>query len=135
MTISNTEGDTISTVSKLIATVVQYGLTLNLYQVSLRAEPYEIQFSQGKVEKRNTQETAVSTTSQFKEALVKALQVSVMVGHKTLFLYDTEKPDNPIELAFQQRYGDIMTYKWYKSALHNPKFPVIFNVGMVMDIS
>lgn len=35
-----------------------------------------------------------------------------MVGHKTLFLYDMENPDNPIELAFQQRYGDIVTYKW-----------------------
>lgn len=39
-------------------------------------------------------------------------QVSVTVGHKTLFLYDMENPDNPIELAFQQRYGDIVTYKW-----------------------
>lgn len=37
-----------------------------------------------------------------------------MIGHKTLYLYDMENPEKPIELAFQQRYGEIMTYKWYR---------------------
>ena len=40
------------------------------------------------------------------------LQVSVVIGHKTLFLYNMDNADNPIELAFQSRYGDIMSYKW-----------------------
>lgn len=38
--------------------------------------------------------------------------MSVVIGHKTLFLYDMDNADNPIELAFQPRYGDIVTYKW-----------------------
>jgi len=41
------------------------------------------------------------------------VQVSVLVGRKTLFLYNLLDPDNPVELAFQQRYGSVVTYKWY----------------------
>jgi len=41
------------------------------------------------------------------------LQVSVLVGRKTLFLFNLHDPDNPVELAFQQRYGSVVTYKWY----------------------
>lgn len=40
------------------------------------------------------------------------LQVSVVVGHKTLYLYDMDNADNPVELAFQNRYGSIVTYRW-----------------------
>ncbi|GCB62944.1 hypothetical protein scyTo_0007313 [Scyliorhinus torazame] len=40
-------------------------------------------------------------------------QVSAIVGKKTLFLFNLSDPDNPIELAFQQRYGSIISYRWY----------------------
>ena len=30
--------------------------------------------------------------------------VSVIVGKKTLYLYNLNEPDNPIELAFQPRF-------------------------------
>jgi hypothetical protein len=56
-----------------------------------------------------TQETVV-----FMRYLV---QVSVLVGRKTLFLYNLHDPDNPVELAFQQRYGSVVTYKWYVCTL------------------
>ena len=36
----------------------------------------------------------------------------MVVGHKTLYLYDMDNVDNPIELAFQNRYGNIVTYNW-----------------------
>jgi WD repeat-containing protein 19 len=39
--------------------------------------------------------------------------VSVNVGKQTLFLFNINDPDNPIELAFQQRYGMIVSYKWF----------------------
>jgi WD repeat-containing protein 19 len=52
-----------------------------------------------------TQETVVSVPY--------LVQVSVLVGRKTLFLYNLHDPDNPVELAFQQRYGSVVTYKWY----------------------
>ena len=35
------------------------------------------------------------------------------MGKKTLFLYNLNDPDNPIELAFQPRYGHIISYRWY----------------------
>ncbi|XP_028657806.1 WD repeat-containing protein 19 [Erpetoichthys calabaricus] len=67
-------------------------------QATVRAEPSEIQFSLMKTDERAT--SGEST-------------VSVVVGKKTLFLLNLNDPDNPIELAFQQRYGNIMSYKWY----------------------
>ena len=39
-------------------------------------------------------------------------QVSASVGKKTLFLFNLNDPDNPIELAFQPRYGSIVSYRW-----------------------
>ena len=39
--------------------------------------------------------------------------VSLVVGGKTLYLFNLYDPDNPIELAFQSRYGNIVAYKWF----------------------
>lgn len=35
------------------------------------------------------------------------------MGKRTLYLYNLLDPENPIELAFQQHYGSIVTYKWF----------------------
>jgi len=40
------------------------------------------------------------------------VQVSLVKDRKTLVLYLLHDPDNPVELAFQQRYGHIATYQW-----------------------
>ena len=39
--------------------------------------------------------------------------VSFVVGRKTLFLFNLDDPENPIELAFQGRYGNIVGYHWF----------------------
>ena len=39
--------------------------------------------------------------------------VSFVVGRKTLFLFNLDDPENPIELAFQGRYGNIVGYRWF----------------------
>ena len=39
--------------------------------------------------------------------------VSAIVGGKTLYLFNLYDPDNPIELAFQNRYGTIVAYHWF----------------------
>lgn len=67
-------------------------------QTSVRANPQNVQFSEMKGDER----------SQMGENTV-----SVVIGKKTLFLYNLNDPENPIELAFQQRYGNIISYKWY----------------------
>ncbi|XP_028973960.2 WD repeat-containing protein 19 [Esox lucius] len=67
-------------------------------QTSVRADPADIQFSVMKTDERSS--PGQST-------------VSVAVGKKTLFLLNLNDPENPIELAFQQRYGHIISYRWY----------------------
>ncbi|XP_023685243.1 WD repeat-containing protein 19 isoform X1 [Paramormyrops kingsleyae] len=67
-------------------------------QTSVRSEPGDVQFSVMKTDERAS--PGEST-------------VSVVVGKKTLFLFNLNDPDNPIELAFQQRYGTIIAYRWY----------------------
>jgi WD repeat-containing protein 19 len=39
--------------------------------------------------------------------------LSVNMGAKSLYLYNLHDPENPIELAFQSRYGTIVAYQWY----------------------
>ncbi|KAG7313919.1 hypothetical protein KOW79_022415 [Hemibagrus wyckioides] len=67
-------------------------------QTSVRADPADIQFSVMKTDERSS--PGEST-------------VSVAVGKATLFLFNLNDPDNPIELAFQERYGNIVSYRWY----------------------
>ncbi|XP_069058187.1 WD repeat-containing protein 19 isoform X2 [Pleurodeles waltl] len=80
---------------KVITVSNQEGDTVR--QTSVRAEPSDIQFSVMKTDERSAGESTIS----------------VVVGKKTLFLFNLSDPDNPIELAFQQRYGSIISYKWY----------------------
>ncbi|XP_026990682.2 WD repeat-containing protein 19 [Tachysurus fulvidraco] len=67
-------------------------------QTSIREDPADIQFSVMKTDERST--PGEST-------------VSVAVGKATLLLFNLNDPDNPIELAFQERYGNIVSYRWY----------------------
>ncbi|KAL0273759.1 UNVERIFIED_CONTAM: hypothetical protein PYX00_006365 [Menopon gallinae] len=78
VTINNSEGDTLKT-------------------LSMRAEPSQITFSDMKLDERTRKDNTIS----------------VLVGKRTLFLYNLDDPENPIELAFQQRYGSVVTYKWF----------------------
>nr|KAF7387626.1 hypothetical protein H0235_018348 [Vespula pensylvanica] len=66
-------------------------------EITLQGEPSDIQFSEMKMDHRIGGENTVS----------------LIVSKTTLFLYNILDPDNPIELAFQKRYGSIVTYKWY----------------------
>ncbi len=83
LSISNNEGDTIR-----VAT--------------LRAEPSDLQFSEMKQDEKTTFPGGGKENT-----------VSAIVGGKTLYLFNLYDPDNPIELAFQSRYGTIMAYHWF----------------------
>lgn len=39
--------------------------------------------------------------------------VSVSMDRKTILLYNLDDPENALELAFQQRYGHIVSFKWF----------------------
>lgn len=40
------------------------------------------------------------------------LQLSLIVGKKILFIYNLQDPDEPIKLAFEPMYGNIVAYEW-----------------------
>lgn len=59
------------------------------------------------------------------------MKVSTVVGRRTLVLININDPDNPIELAFQQKYGNITTYCWFGDGY----IMVGFNSGFMIAIS
>ncbi|KAJ3615317.1 hypothetical protein NHX12_018885 [Muraenolepis orangiensis] len=67
-------------------------------QTTLRGEPSDVFFSVMKTDERSS--PGEST-------------VSASVAKKTLFLFNLSDPENPIELAFQVRYGSIVSYRWF----------------------
>ncbi|NXO83768.1 WDR19 protein, partial [Sitta europaea] len=81
---------------KMITISNQEGDTIR--QTSVSSDPSDMQFSVMKTDER------VSTRES---------TVSVVVGKRTLFLFNLNDPDNPIDLKFQQPYGSIVSYKWY----------------------
>ncbi|XP_038608159.1 WD repeat-containing protein 19 isoform X1 [Tachyglossus aculeatus] len=81
---------------KVVTVSNQEGDTIR--QTPVRSEPSAMQFSMMKTDDRTS-----GTES----------TISVVVGKKTLFLFNMNDPDSPIDLEFQQRYGSIVCYSWY----------------------
>nr|XP_019597484.1 PREDICTED: WD repeat-containing protein 19 isoform X1 [Rhinolophus sinicus] len=81
---------------KMITVSNQEGDTIR--QTSVSYEPSNMQFSMMKTDERTS---ATEST------------ISVVVGKKTLFLFNLNEPDNPVDLEFQQCYGNIVCYSWY----------------------
>ncbi|XP_076468006.1 WD repeat-containing protein 19-like [Babylonia areolata] len=69
-----------------------------VHQVHLRGDPHNLQFSEMKREERSTS---------------KENTLSVNVGRESLFFFNLDDSENPIDLAFQQRYGSIVSYQWF----------------------
>ncbi|XP_072941751.1 WD repeat-containing protein 19 [Epargyreus clarus] len=86
-----------------------------LRMITLRDTPNDLQFSEMKTDQRVAGENTIS----------------LIVGKRTLYLYNLLNPENPIELAFQQRYGSIVTYKWYGDGY----ILIGFSAGYVIAIS
>ena len=40
-------------------------------------------------------------------------KVSIVVNKQTLYLVNINDPDSPLELAFQAKYGNIVSYRWF----------------------
>ncbi|XP_059060034.1 WD repeat-containing protein 19 [Achroia grisella] len=83
--------------------------------ISLRDTPNDLQFSEMKTDERVAGENTIS----------------LVVGKRTLYLYNLLNPENPIELAFQQRYGSIVSYKWYGDGY----ILIGFSAGYIISIS
>ncbi|KAK1345985.1 hypothetical protein QTO34_008452 [Cnephaeus nilssonii] len=81
---------------KIITVSNQEGDTIR--QSPLKSEPGNMQFSMMRSDDRTS--TAEST-------------ISVVLGKKTLFLFNLNEPYNSVDLEFKQSYGNIVCYSWY----------------------
>lgn len=67
-------------------------------QTQLKDQPFALMFSERKEDVK----------SQLLEGTI-----SLVLNKRTIYLYSIDRPDNPIELAFQSKYGSIVNYHWY----------------------
>ncbi|XP_036187361.1 WD repeat-containing protein 19 isoform X4 [Myotis myotis] len=81
---------------KLITVSNQEGDTIK--QSPLKSEPSNMQFSTT----RNDDRTSTAGTL-----------ISVVLGKRSLFLFNLNQPYNSIDLEFKQSYGNIVCYSWY----------------------
>lgn len=57
--------------------------------------------------------------------------LSLILGRKVLFLFNLSEPDAPIELGFQQHYGDIQRHIWFGQG----NIVLAFSQGYIITIS
>jgi WD repeat-containing protein 19 len=57
--------------------------------------------------------------------------VSVSMDRKSILFYNLDDPENALELAFQQRYGQIVNFHWFRDGF----IMVAFTLGFVVVIS
>ncbi|KAJ1556127.1 WD repeat-containing protein 19, partial [Cladochytrium tenue] len=68
-----------------------------IFQMTLKGEPAQMKWSNMATDTNATPSPALS----------------MVLGKKTLFFHSLAAPKAPIELAFQQKYGEIVTYSWF----------------------
>ncbi|TPX41030.1 hypothetical protein SeMB42_g05773 [Synchytrium endobioticum] len=74
--------------------------------------------------------TPLWSTARINSALPEPV-LSIIVGTKTLCLFPERNLNTPIELAFQPRYGDIVSYDWYGDG----NLLVAFSSGNLVAVS
>ena len=85
-------------------------------QTTLRDQPFMVKFSDRKQDVR----------SQLLEGTV-----SLILNKKVVYLFSIDDPDNPIELAFQSKYGEVVNYQWYGDGY----IMIGFSLGYLIVIS
>jgi len=96
-----------------------------LEQAKLKYDPVDIQFNEQKMDDAKPS-AAGGSGGQGKENTV-----SINMGHQTILMYNMTDQDNPVELAFQPKYGEIATYKWFGDGY----MMVGFSKGYIIAIS
>lgn len=80
-------------------------------QVKVKSRPTNVKFGGNEIDRENI--------------------VSVSMDRKTILLYNLDDPENALELAFQQRYGHIVSFKWFRDGY----VMVGFSLGYLVVIS
>ena len=105
-----------------------------LDQTVVKKEPFKLDFAEQKtdtISRLTAQTTAASNSTQKKTLLSKENTVSVNSAGETILLHRLNDPDNPVELAFQAKYGTIKHYHWYGDGY----MLIAFSEGYVVAIS
>jgi len=55
----------------------------------------------------------------------------VSMDRKTILLYNLDDPENALELAFQPKYGQIVSFKWFAGGY----VMIAFSLGFLVVIS
>jgi WD repeat-containing protein 19 len=114
------------TVSKIDGVEITNSSNLECETVPLQSEPDDMVFSNMKESGPNgpAQSSKMRSTRAAKT-------LSINMSHKHLLLYSLANKDNPVELAFQGRYGDIVSYHWFGDGY----IMLAFSHGHVVSIS
>ena len=99
-----------------------------LDQTMIKQEPIYLEFSEQKMDSYKKDPVVAGTS---KSLFSKENTVSVNLSGKTVLLHRLNEPDNPIELAFQPKYGTITHYKWYGDGY----MLIAFSEGYLVAIS
>jgi len=76
-----------------------------LQTLELKLTPREIQFATQRGDGRNGNNEFSGEST-----------ISVNAGGKSIILYNRKDPNNPVILAFQLHYGDIVSHAWFGDA-------------------
>jgi WD repeat-containing protein 19 len=110
LTISSADGDT-------------------LEQTELKFPPENIQFLQVQSNPIQTGGPEASSGTKFESR--HGSTISINMGREMILLYQLDDPDNPIQLAFQKKYGQIVSYKWFKEGF----IMIAFSDGYLVVVS
>eukprot|EP00475_Leptophrys_vorax_P037353 TRINITY_DN64238_c0_g2_i1.p1 TRINITY_DN64238_c0_g2~~TRINITY_DN64238_c0_g2_i1.p1 ORF type:complete len:507 (-),score=116.28 TRINITY_DN64238_c0_g2_i1:689-2209(-) len=61
--------------------------------------------------------------------------ISVCLDRKTILLYNLNDPENALELAFQSKYGNIVSFQWFKDAFMMLGFSLGYFVVISTNLS
>ena len=79
-----------------------------LEQTDIRKEPIEIQF-----ESKPTNSNSSNRKEGGKTSDNNGGRISINMDGRGIMLYQLDDPDNPVQLEFQAKYGDIVSYRWF----------------------
>lgn len=82
-------------------------------QTELKYAPQGIQFASQKMDRAGGANGSGARAGAAGAQDLAETTISVNMGGKTILLYNIADPDHPIELAFQQKYGRVVAYRWF----------------------
>jgi len=64
--------------------------------------------------------------------------LSMVLNHRYIYIHNMDNPDNPLELVFQEEYGNIVSYEWYNEnhilfGFSNGNF-VVMSMGIYLHL-